>query len=267
MTNPDREELVKLADRLAALPTFKMEIVTTVPGVALNAAERDLIVTALRRLAEAGTQEAVKGACHRIALEHFDYYSEKHRAAVMAGNNAVYQAMSIGMSASEKIAKAIDALETSAPPAPSVAVKVKALEWSLPYVNDNDTLSVTAHSSCGRYIATCSGWFLCGQTNWFDVAGIEAAKAAAQADYEARIMAAIEIAPQSDRRPSPSQKQVSETGKELPENAEQPMNNADVSVGELAGFFVTEFPHLLTMSTQIEVARALLDQFEIRSKK
>jgi len=51
MTNPDREELVKLADRLAALPTFKLEIVTTVPGVALNAAERDLIVTALRRLA------------------------------------------------------------------------------------------------------------------------------------------------------------------------------------------------------------------------
>lgn len=40
----------------------------------------------------------------------------------------------------------------------------------------------------------------------------------------------------------------------------------DVSVGELAGFFVTEFPHLLTMSTQIEVARALLDQFEIRRR-
>jgi len=105
----------------------------------------------------------------------------------------------------------------------------------------------------------------CTDGKLFDT--LDAAKAAAQADYEARIMAAIEIAPQSDRRPSPSQKQVSETGKELPENAEQPMNNADVSVGELAGFFVTEFPHLLTMSTQIEVARALLDQFEIRRKK
>lgn len=56
----------------------------------------------------------------------------------------------------------------------------------------------------------------------------------------------------------PGQKQISETGKELPKNTEQPMNNADVSVGELAGFFVTEFPHLLTMSTQIEVARAAL---------
>lgn len=85
----------------------------------------------------------------------------------------------------------------------------------------------------------------------------------AQADYEARIMAAIEIAPQSDRQPLPGQKQISETGKELPENAEQPMNNADVSVGELAGFFATEFPHLLTMSTQIEVARALLARYRI----
>ncbi|MGX9443900.1 hypothetical protein ACWX0K_15160 [Nitrobacteraceae bacterium UC4446_H13] len=51
MTNPDREELVKLADRMAALPTFKMATVVTVPGVACDERERDLIVTALRRLA------------------------------------------------------------------------------------------------------------------------------------------------------------------------------------------------------------------------
>jgi hypothetical protein len=40
----------------------------------------------------------------------------------------------------------------------------------------------------------------------------------------------------------------------------------EVSVGELAGFFVTEFPHLLTMSTQIEVARALIAKYSITKR-
>jgi hypothetical protein len=40
----------------------------------------------------------------------------------------------------------------------------------------------------------------------------------------------------------------------------------EVSVGELAGFFVTEFPHLLTMSTQIEVARALIAEYSITKR-
>jgi hypothetical protein len=40
----------------------------------------------------------------------------------------------------------------------------------------------------------------------------------------------------------------------------------EVSVGELAGFFVTEFPHLLTMSTQIEVARALIARYSITKR-
>jgi hypothetical protein len=40
----------------------------------------------------------------------------------------------------------------------------------------------------------------------------------------------------------------------------------EVGVGELAGFFVTEFPHLLTMSTQIEVARALLAEYSITKR-
>lgn len=53
-----KDELVKLAGRLAALPTFKMETVVTVPGVACNERERDLIVTALRRLAS--SENAVK---------------------------------------------------------------------------------------------------------------------------------------------------------------------------------------------------------------
>lgn len=114
-----------------------------------------------------------------------------------------------------------------------------------------------------------SFWFIQGEPDEWGPTGpkmfptLDAAKSAAQADYEQRIMAAIEIAPQSDRQPSPGQKQISETGKELPENAEQPMNNADVSVGELAGFFATEFPPLMTMSTQIEVARALLARYRI----
>lgn len=43
----------------------------------------------------------------------------------------------------------------------------------------------------------------------------------------------------------------------------EPGVRADVSVGELAGFFATEFPPLMTMSTQIEVARALLARYKI----
>jgi hypothetical protein len=40
----------------------------------------------------------------------------------------------------------------------------------------------------------------------------------------------------------------------------------EVSVGELAGFFATEFPPLMTMSTQIEVARALLAEYSITKR-
>lgn len=142
-------------------------------------------------------------------------------------------------------------------------VRVSQLLWGEPYLNEIGESAISAHSSCGRYIASDHGWFLCGLTQWNEAENMDAAKSAAQADYEQRIMAAIEIAPQSDRQPLPGQKQISETGKELPENEEQPMNNADVSVGELAGFFATEFPPLMTMSTQIEVARALLARYRI----
>lgn len=157
-------------------------------------------------------------------------------------------------------------------------VRVKELRW---YPVDNRPATrAEALSAIGLYIVadlSGDGRFAVGLDNGacaaflLDEAGdkqlryatIDEAKSAAQADYEQRIMAAIEIAPQSDRQPSPGQKQVSEAGKELPKNTEQPMNNADVSVGELAGFFVTEFPHLLTMLTQIEVARALLARYRI----
>lgn len=47
----DRAELVALADELASLVTFQLGQFSTVPGVALNERNRDLIVTALRLLA------------------------------------------------------------------------------------------------------------------------------------------------------------------------------------------------------------------------
>lgn len=143
---------------------------------------------------------------------------------------------------------------------------VKQLDW---IERKGVTGTFDANTSIGHYIATTTDdnrgmWFIVGQTTGeYMQPDLDAVRAAAQADYEQRIMAAIEIAPLSDRQPLPGQKQISETGKELLKNTEQPMNNADVSVGELAGFFVTEFPHLLTMLTQIEVARALLARYRI----
>lgn len=128
-------------------------------------------------------------------------------------------------------------------------VRVKELRW---YPVDNRPATrAEALSAIGLYIVadlSGDGRFAVGLDNGacaaflLDEAGdkqlryatLDEAKSAAQADYEQRIRAAIEIAPQSDRQPSPGQKQISETGKELLKNTEQPMNNADVSVGELA---------------------------------
>lgn len=171
-----------------------------------------------------------------------------------------------------------DALDRLSAQQREPVVRVKELEWTS--VFGRPATRAESLSSIGLYIiadldgterfsvgldnGACAAFLLDEAGNkQLRYSSIHEAAAAAQADYEARIMAAIEIAPQSDRQPLPGQKQISETGKELPENAEQPMNNADVSVGELAGFFVTEFPHLLTMSTQIEVARALLARYRI----
>jgi hypothetical protein len=47
----------------------------------------------------------------------------------------------------------------------------------------------------GRYVAAEEGWFLIGGTVWTGSNGIEAAQSAAKADYEARILAALEDLP------------------------------------------------------------------------
>lgn len=216
MTNPDRSELVKLADRLAFLSNvgFGYDIIDTDRSILRKSA------TALRRLAssdggvkvrELEWEDADEGMC------------TKWRACALGGH---YELVAL----------------------------------------DGDGGGLAVNFYWGRPL---SFWFIQGEPDEWGPTGpkmfptLDEAKSAAQADYEQRIMAAIETAPQPDNQPSLSRKLVSETGKELPKNTEQPMNNADVSVGELAGFFVTEFPHLLTMSTQIEVARALLARYRI----
>jgi hypothetical protein len=75
------------------------------------------------------------------------------------------------------------------------AVKVSHLDWGEPYLNEIKETAVSAHSWCGRYIASDHGWFLCGLTQWNEAANIDAAKAAAQADYEARILSALTSEP------------------------------------------------------------------------
>lgn len=79
------------------------------------------------------------------------------------------------------------------------------------------------------------------------------------------VLAAASEATKSDGgSPGPSPLAVKQTSSDPASGRSQP--SPDVSVGELAGFFVTEFPHLLTMSTQIEVARALLERYEMRRR-
>lgn len=75
-----------------------------------------------------------------------------------------------------------------------VAALVNPLAW-IPYETDDGTRGVHADATFGKYLCVPSGWFLVGQTGWMDETDLEAAKAAAQADYEARILAAIEAVP------------------------------------------------------------------------
>ncbi len=72
-----------------------------------------------------------------------------------------------------------------------VAALVNPLAW-IPYETDDGTRGVHADATFGKYLCVPSGWFLVGQTGWMDETDLEAAKAAAQADYEARILAAVE---------------------------------------------------------------------------
>lgn len=78
-----------------------------------------------------------------------------------------------------------------APPAPAVAIK--PLEW----VDDGE--KSRAESSIGDYVVgkvhNVSGWFCLGGTGWNSTGSFEKAKAAAQADYEARIRLALVDAP------------------------------------------------------------------------
>ncbi|MDR6431981.1 hypothetical protein [Brucella pseudogrignonensis] len=70
-------------------------------------------------------------------------------------------------------------------------VKVKALEW----VKHPDGSHESAKDAFGGlYLVTECGWRQM-HSQWNDISGLEAAKSAAQADYSARILPAIEPAP------------------------------------------------------------------------
>lgn len=88
------------------------------------------------------------------------------------------------------IAVAIDMLPAQAP-----AVKVRALEWILPPLGPE-----TAQTPWGRYSVSQwrDGWVWCWNGDYTVAETEEAAKAAAQADYAARILAAIEPAQGDD---------------------------------------------------------------------
>lgn len=128
-------------------------------------------------------------------------------------------------------------------------VKVKALDW---IEREGVAGTFDASTSVGHYIATITDddrgmWFLVGQTTGeYTKPDIDAVRAAAQADYEQRIMAAIDW------------KQLSETGKELPENTEHSANIADVSVEELAQY-LNEY----IFKDVDDVARALLSRYSV----
>lgn len=102
----------------------------------------------------------------------------------------IAQGMNNGWTA-KAIARAIAAL-------PAVTVGVKPLVWTRPRKLDEGGAAYDAHTTCGQYIATDTGWFLVGRSGWLVATSLETAKAAAQADYEARILAALEPQPAPD---------------------------------------------------------------------
>lgn len=83
----------------------------------------------------------------------------------------------------------------AAPPAQPVAVSVKPLEWGVERLCGDGRQAQDARSPIGGYVATETGWFLTGQTGYEREEGLGAAKAAAQADYERRVMSCITTAP------------------------------------------------------------------------
>lgn len=73
-----------------------------------------------------------------------------------------------------------------------VAALVKPMEWKQ-YVTDKGTHGTAATTVCGRYLCVPSGWFLVGQSGWMPEPTLAAAQAAAEADYRARIAAALDL--------------------------------------------------------------------------
>ena len=73
---------------------------------------------------------------------------------------------------------------------------VKLLVWGKSRITGEvGVMAQDAYTSIGHYIASDNGWFLQGQSGWNASASMDAAKAAAQADYEARIRSALVSAP------------------------------------------------------------------------
>lgn len=92
-------------------------------------------------------------------------------------------------------------------------VKVKALEWPNSRITEDGREAQDAESPVGRYIATDTGWFLLGRTGYELERGLHQSKAAAQADYEDRILSAIEPAP------SPRAQALEEAARHLDDEA------------------------------------------------
>ncbi len=174
MTNPDRDELVKLADGLEGYSKkYSGDWSRACPTIAWT--DLTTIVTALRRLAEAVAQEAdlpADGSCTRCG-------------AVPPTSSGLCN------TCLDEDAERYE----NAPAAQSIAVKVKALEW---VEREGVTGTFDASTSVGHYIATITDddrgmWFIVGQTTGeYMQADIRAVRAAAQADYEARIRSALE---------------------------------------------------------------------------
>lgn len=72
------------------------------------------------------------------------------------------------------------------------APRVRELEWGDPRTTEDGRTAEDAKTPFGRYVATDTGWFLIGQTGYETERGLQAAKAAAQADYERRVLACLE---------------------------------------------------------------------------
>ncbi|PJT18903.1 hypothetical protein CN884_22710 [Ochrobactrum sp. 30A/1000/2015] len=89
-------------------------------------------------------------------------------------------------------APAVELILTAALPFLSVQGAVKKLEWGNARITEDGREAEDAESPVGRYIATDTGWFLLGRTGYEVERGLYQAKAAAQADYEARILSALE---------------------------------------------------------------------------